>query len=327
MKPAAAMKNEKIEGLRGLMRENFGMARISTWGVGGAARVLFSPADGDDLLAFMNDAAAAKGEKKREKVLFVGHGSNLLVRDGGIDGIVVRTAPGLSRMHHFGGGEVYAEAGVACPKFARFCARSRLTGAEFFVGVPGTIGGALAMNAGCYGDETWNAVIKVRALVNKGDNTNGGGFVELPREAFDIGYRSCHCLRTKKGEEIIFVGAWFRFAADNEGRAGALMKQMLQKRAASQPLGAASAGSVFRNPPGGYAGKLIAECGLAKMQIGGAQVSDKHCNFIINRGDASAADIESLINKVQEEVREKTGIKLQPEVRIVGKHKSGGAGE
>lgn len=313
MKPAA---QQKAEGLRGLMRENFRMARISTWGVGGVARRLFSPADAEDLLAFMN-GGAQNGEKKREKVLFVGHGSNLLVRDGGIDGVVVRTAPGLSTMHHFGGGEVYAEAGVASPKFAKFCAREVLTGAEFFVGVPGTIGGALTMNAGCYGYETWNAVSKVRALIDGDDD-----FVELPREAFDIGYRHCSYL-PKQGEGITFVGAWFKFANDDEGRAESLMKQMLKKRAASQPLGAASAGSVFRNPPGGYAGKLIAECGLAKMQIGGAQVSDKHCNFIINRGDACAADIEALINQVQKQVREKTGINLQPEVRIVGKHKSG----
>ncbi|MGI9338199.1 MAG: UDP-N-acetylmuramate dehydrogenase [Gammaproteobacteria bacterium] len=311
MTPAA----EKAQGLQGLERKNFPMARISTWGVGGAAKLLFSPADADGLLAFMSG-------KKRGEVLFVGHGSNLLVRDGGIDGVVVRTAPGLSQMNDVGGGEVYAEAGVACPKFARFCARAHLTGAEFFVGVPGTIGGALAMNAGCYGYETWDAVSKVRALINDGED--GGGFVELPREAFDIGYRSCSYARGQSG--ITFIGAWFKFAEDKEGRAPATMKEMLQKRAASQPLGAASAGSVFRNPPGGYAGKLIAECGLAKMHIGGAQVSDKHCNFIINRGDASAADIEELICKVREEVRAKTGVELQPEVRIVGSRLSGGEG-
>lgn len=306
MKPAAQV--------RGLLRENFPMARLSTWGVGGAARWLFSPADDADLLAFINGAAA----EKKGDVLFVGHGSNLLVRDGGIDGIVIRTAPGLSAMHNLGDGGVYAESGVACPKFARFCARAGLTGAEFFAGVPGTIGGALAMNAGCYGYETWNAVTKVRVLV--GDNNGGGkgGFIEMPIDAFDIGYRRCRCLHA---DGVIFVGAWFKFAADNEKRASAVMKEMLQKRAASQPLGAASAGSVFQNPPGGYAGKIIAECGLAKMQIGGAQVSDKHCNFIINRGDASAADIETLINKVRGIVREKTGVELQPEVRIVGNNK------
>lgn len=293
--------------VRGVVREDFPMARISTWGVGGLARVLFSPADAEDVRAFVNGA--------KSPMLFVGHGSNLLVRDGGIDGIVVRTAPGLAQMLDVGGGEVYVEAGVACPKFARFCAKSGLTGAEFFVGVPGTIGGALAMNAGCYGGETWNAVSKVRVLINDG---KGEGFVDLSPAEFNIGYRKCDYARANAG--IIFIGAWFGYAGDANNNAAATMKTMLAKRAASQPLGAASAGSVFRNPPGGYAGKLIAECGLATMQIGGAQVSEKHCNFIINKGNATAADIETLINKVRQQVHAKTGVELQAEVRIVGRH-------
>ena len=290
---------------RGAVRKDYPMARLSTWGVGGAARLLFSPVDMDDLLAFMAD-------KNPHDVLFVGHGSNLLVRDGGVDGVVVRTAPGLSQMRAEGG-EVYAEAGVGCPKLARFCAKNKFTGAEFFAGVPGTIGGALAMNAGCYGGETWHAVLRVRVITN-------GEVAELPRGEFDIGYRYA---RAKSGAQMIFVAAWFKFDGDDENSAKTTMKEMLRKRGESQPLGQASAGSVFRNPPGGFAGKMIAECGLAGMRVGGAEVSRKHANFIVNRGDATASDIETLMSKVQDAVRDKTGVELIPEVRIVGKSEGG----
>ena len=288
--------------LRGVMRRNFAMARLSTWRVGGAARLLFSPEDVDDLLAFMSDEVLSEG------AMVVGYGSNLLVRDGGIDGAVVRTAPGLAQIKNCNDGMIYAEAGVGCPKLARFCARNQLTGGEFFVGVPGTVGGALAMNAGCYGFETWNAVVKVRVISNC-------RLLEMTRADFDIGYRYA---RAKNNIPMFFVGAWFKFAEDTDKRADATMKEMLQKRAAAQPLAAASAGSVFRNPPGGFAGKLIAECGLANKRVGGAQVSDKHCNFIINTGDATARDIETLINQVREQVQTQTGVELQTEVRIVG---------
>ncbi len=284
------------------------MSRLSTWGVGGAARLLFSPADMDDLRAFMAGRNIAD-------VVFVGHGSNLLVRDGGIDGIVVRTAPGLCALSLEGDAEVFAEAGVGCPKLARFCADKGLAGAEFFAGVPGTVGGALAMNAGCYGGETWDAVVKVRALTND-------GFYDMPRDDFETGYRS---VRAKSGGDVFFAGALFHFCVDdggdngNGGGARARMKEMLRMRGESQPLGKASAGSVFRNPPGGFAGKMIAECGLAGMRVGGAEVSRKHANFILNCGDATARDIESLMEKIQHAVREKTGVLLSPEVRVVGR--------
>ena len=277
------------------------MARYLTWRVGGPADRFFVCRELDDLAAFM------KALPPQEQILFVGLGSNLLVRDGGFRGTVVlmhaaKKAPRLQS------GVVYAEAGVASPKVARFAALQHLAGAEFLAGIPGTVGGALAMNAGCYGGETWDIVERAVTIDRKGEVR------ERTRSEFEIGYRHC-----RFAEEEWFVGAFFKLRRGDGEASRARIKELLAKRIATQPLQLPNAGSVFRNPPGDHAARLIESCGLKGLVRGGARVSEKHANFIVNpEGAASAADIEGLILEVKRTVFEKTGADLVPEVRIVG---------
>jgi UDP-N-acetylmuramate dehydrogenase len=294
--------------LRGVLRHHEPMARHVSWRAGGRARTFFQPADLEDLQAFL---AAQPADAP---VLFVGLGSNLLVRDGGFDGCVVFThhaLTGIEAAPPLGPKLVFvAGAGVPAPHLARFVARHGGAGAEWMAGVPGTVGGALAMNAGCYGGETWNHVVSVRTIDRKGVLRT-----RIPGD-FDIGYR--HVV-TRGGGEEWFVGGTFAFDAGEEAPAMARMKALLVKRVATQPLGRPNAGSVFRNPPGDHAARLIEAAGLKGFTVGGAQVSTKHSNFIVNLGTATAADIEAVIDHVQEVVRSRSGIDLVREVRIVGR--------
>jgi UDP-N-acetylmuramate dehydrogenase len=277
------------------------MARHVSWRAGGRADRFYVPKDLKDLCTFL------KTVSPEEPVLFVGLGSNLLVRDGGLRGTVVLThqaklAPALR------GGMIHAHAGVASPKVARFAALNHLAGAEFMAGIPGTVGGALAMNAGCYGAETWDIAARAVTVDRSGE------LHERARGEFEIGYRHCHSPRQEW-----FVGAYFRLQPGDGDASRARIKEFLAKRIATQPLQLPNAGSVFRNPPGDHAARLIESCGLKGLQRGGARVSEKHANFIVNPdGAASAADIEWLILEVKKIVLEKTGVHLVPEVRIVG---------
>jgi len=277
------------------------MARHVSWRAGGKADRFLVPRDIEALSAFLRSTA------KEEPVLFIGLGSNLLVRDGGFRGTVVlmHTAKKNARLE---AGLVYAEAGVASPKVARFAAQSHLTGAEFLAGIPGTVGGALAMNAGCYGAETWDIVERAVTI------DRCGGLHEREKREFEIGYRHC-----RSPAEEWFVGAYFRLQAGDGKSSGARIKELLAKRMATQPLTLPNAGSVFRNPPGDHAARLIESCGLKGLARGGARVSEKHANFIVNPdGAASAADIEALLLEVRRTVLDRTGVDLVPEVRIVG---------
>jgi UDP-N-acetylmuramate dehydrogenase len=279
------------------------MARHVSWRAGGPADRFFAPSSIEELAPFLKSLPDA------EPILFVGLGSNLLVRDGGFRGTVVLLhAP--KKQPRLESGRVYAEAGVASPKVARFAARAHLTGAEFLSGIPGTVGGALAMNAGCYGGETWDIVERALTIDRR------GGVHERQKDEFEIGYRHCR----GPGEEW-FVAAYFRLQPGDAERSSARIKELLAKRMATQPLSLPNAGSVFRNPPGEHAARLIESCGLKGLARGGARVSEKHANFIVNpEGAASAADIEGLILQVRDTVLAKTGIALVPEVRIVGEH-------
>jgi UDP-N-acetylmuramate dehydrogenase len=240
----------------------------------------------------------------------VGLGSNLLVRDGGFRGTVVFLHAALKLLRLEADGKLYAEAGVATPKVARAAATHALSGAEFLAGIPGTVGGALAMNAGCFGAETWERVAKVKTI-----DRRGALRTRFPAD-YDIGYR--HVIAHAPAEEW-FVAAWFRFAPGDAAAAREGIKQLLERRIATQPLALPNAGSVFRNPPGDHAARLIEACGLKGRCVGGACVSQKHANFIVNpEGRASAGDIETLINIVRETVLRVQGIDLVPEVRIVG---------
>lgn len=290
------------EGLRGRMLHDEPMSRHTSWRAGGSAQHMYHPADLADLQVFLRQLSAD------EPLLAVGLGSNLLVRDGGFRGTVVLMQGALSELR-VDGDLLYVQAGVAGAKLARFAASNHLCGAEFFVGIPGTLGGMLAMNAGCYGGETWQKVQRVQVLTRRGE------LLERMPQEYDIGYRHA---ALKNANEELFVGAWLKLEAGDVEAARQEIKALMEKRSASQPLQQPNAGSVFRNPPGGHAAKLIESCGLKGKRIGGAQVSEKHANFIINAGDATGADIEGLIDEVRATVLRQTGVELHPEVKIVG---------
>ena len=292
-----------FSGLRGELRLREPMARHVSWRAGGAADRCYVPADLEDLAAFLRQLPAG------EPLLFVGLGSNLLVRDGGFRGTAV-LMHSAQRHPRLAGALLYAEAAVASPKVARFTAVHGLAGGEFLAGIPGTVGGALAMNAGCYGGETWGIVDKVLTL-----DRAGALHTRTPQD-YDIGYR--HCV-LKSGAEEWFAAAWFRLPPGDGGVSRERIRLFLERRIATQPLALPNAGSVFRNPPGGHAARLIESCGLKGLARGGARVSEKHANFIVNpNGAAKASDIEWLIEHVRAAVLAGTGVALVPEVRIVG---------
>ena len=247
-----------------------------------------------------------------EPVLFVGLGSNLLVRDAGYCGTVVFTHGVLKSIALVRPGEIYAGAGVAAPKVSRFAATHDLIGAEFLAGIPGTVGGALAMNAGCYGGETWPAVCAVSTL------DRNGILRERLATDYEIDYRHVALRPAPERGEEWFVAARFQFASGDGRLARTRVRDLLARRIASQPLNRPNAGSVFRNPPGDHAARLIEACGLKGRRIGGALISPKHANFIVNAGGASATDIEALIELAQHEVHVRYSVRLVCEVRIVG---------
>ncbi len=284
--------------MRGILLESEPMSRHTSWRAGGLADRCYRPADLEDFREFLS------GLPEGEPVEVVGLGSNLLVRDGGIRGTVILLHKALDSVSEEAG-MIHAQAGVACAKVARFSAGRGWRGAEFFAGIPGTVGGALAMNAGCYGGETWKIVEKVETVDRAGNLR-----VRTPSE-FSVGYRS-----VKIPEKEWFVSAWFRLACGEGGMEE--IRKMLKKRIAAQPLELPNAGSVFRNPQGDHAARLIESCGLKGKRMGGAMVSQKHANFIVNVGEASASDIERLIEEVRNAVRKETGVELEREVRIIG---------
>lgn len=318
-------------GLRGRLAEYEPMARHVSWRAGGRARWAFWPADRLDLIVFLKQVPA------NLPVYFVGLGSNLLVRDGGVDGVVIFVHGLLNhleeRAHEDGITRIFAEAGVASPKVARHAARARLEGAEFLAGVPGTVGGALAMNAGCYGSETWEWVESVTTVDRAGRLR-----MRTPAD-FDIGYRHValkpevdagaavianpDAARAALPPEEWFLDATFRFRPGNEDVAKARITDWLKRRVATQPLGQPNAGSTFRNPEGDHAGRLVEACGLKGYSVGAAQVSPKHANFIVNLGGASAADIEAVLNHMRQVVQDQTGVRLVQEVRIIGNARKG----
>lgn len=310
------------QGLRGDLRRNESMARHVSWRAGGPARCTYVPADRDDMAMFL------RGLPDGEPVLMAGLGSNLLVRDGGFDGTVIFTHWALREvrvvMNEPMGGDITAQAGVPSPKVARIAALNNLAGAEFLAGIPGTVGGAVAMNAGCYGGETWDIVAQVETIDRAGVLR-----VRTPGH-YTVGYRSverrCRQLsnvpdggsRQHGDAEEWFVSATFRLPRGDGSEAREKIKTLLSQRIAAQPLGVPNAGSVFRNPPGDHAARLIEACGLKGRTIGGAMISAKHANFIVNAGAASAADIEALIELAQETVDRRFGIRLEREVRVIG---------
>ena len=291
----------------GELRWNEPMNQHVTWRAGGRARQFYRPRHREDFLEFLHARPA------QETLFLLGLGSNLLVREGGIDATVVQMHGALKEVTWEEKGCLRIEAGVPAPKVARLAARAGCAGAEFLAGIPGTMGGVLAMNAGCYGAEIWNFVHQVETVDRQGELR-----WRTPAD-YDIGYRSV-CLREecRKGVEEWFLSALLRFPAGDAETAKTRIRSLLAQRVADQPLEFPNAGSVFRNPVGDYAARLIECCGLKGKRIGGAEVSWKHANFIVNRGQATATDIEALIAEMQSRILAEKGVRLHPEVRIVG---------
>ena len=285
----------------GEIRHDEPMSRHTSWRVGGPAETFFKPADINDLSEFLRKL------EPTTPIFWFGLGSNLLVRDGGLPGVVIATAGIFGDLERAGDQLVRAGTSVPCTTLARQCIRWGFGPSEFFAGIPGTVGGALAMNAGAHGSETWERVRQVKTI------DRSGVVKERSPDDYKIGYRS-----VSGPQDEWFIEATFEFDPSVDASMDTL-KTMLDRRKATQPLGLPSCGSVFRNPPGGHAARLIEAAGLKGCRIGGAEVSEKHANFIINRDDASATDVESLILHVQNTVADVHGVDLVHEVRIVGR--------
>jgi UDP-N-acetylmuramate dehydrogenase len=289
------------QALRGTLIHQEPLARHTSWRVGGPARRFYQPADRADLVIFLQQL------DPQEPLLWLGLGSNLLVRDGGFEGTVISTQGGLAEISWRAPGHLYAEAGASCAKVARTAARTGMCGVEFLAGIPGTLGGALAMNAGAFGGETWQRVLEVETL-----DRQGRVRLRQPGE-FEIGYR-----RVSGAADEWFLAAVLALEPGDVEAGQQRIRDLLERRAATQPTRQPSCGSVFRNPPGDHAARLIEASGLKGLRRGGAQVSEKHANFIVNTGHAKAADIEALIHEVQRVVEARTGVRLTPEVHMVG---------
>ena len=292
---AVTSRITRIEALR-----NEPLRKHTSWRVGGPADLFYAPTSIAELRSVLADLPATTG------IHWLGLGSNLLVRDGGIRGAVIATSSLPRDLERLDDHRVRASAGLACMLLAKRCVRWQLGPAAFFAGIPGTVGGALAMNAGAFGGETWTHVEAVTTIDRRGTVR------ERPRADFEIGYRA-----VRGAADEWFLGATFRFDHDEASSMDAI-KEMLARRNAAQPLGVPSCGSVFRNPEGDFAGRLIEQAELKKRRIGGAMVSDKHANFILNVADATAADIEALIAEVRAAVEKTSGVHLELEVRVVG---------
>ncbi|MEX2354051.1 MAG: UDP-N-acetylmuramate dehydrogenase [Gammaproteobacteria bacterium] len=293
---------DKIEGLKGTLKFDEPMSRYTSWRIGGPADRFFVPRDLDDLRYFLAHLPVD------EPLTWIGLGSNLLIRDKGIRGTVIATRNVMDELEQPGPGQISAGSGVPCAKLARYSVRAGLAGAEFLVGIPGTLGGALAMNAGAFGSETWEIIKQVKTVNRKGE-------IHIrDKSEFTIAYRS-----VSGPEEEWFVSALAELPPDHNHTGNNTIRELLARRSETQPMGEASCGSVFRNPGSDTpAAKLIDSCGLKGKYTGQARISDKHANFIINTGTATAADIEALIKHVQEVVFEKYQVMLVPEVRVIG---------
>ena len=281
--------------------KNVSLTKFNSWKVGGKAENFVICSD----INFLSQLI--KNKKVQRPIKFIGLGSNILVRDNGLKGTIIIMHKGLN---NFIKDEelFYSEAGLSCSKFSKLIAKEGYIDSAFLSGIPGTIGGALAMNAGCYGAEIWTYVKKVKMISAKGD------LIDRDINDFKVGYRKI----LKKYEPENFVGAWFSFPKGKKDEAEEDIRKLLVHRKNTQPLSWPSAGSTFTNPENNHAAKLIEGCGLKGFKIGDAKISEKHANFIINLGAAKAKDIEDLINYIKKIVFKEKKIKLIPEVEIIG---------
>ena len=283
------------------VKRNEPLSRHTSWHIGGPADLYFSPRDRADLLAFLATLPEAT------PLFWLGLGSNLLVRDGGIRGVVIDTQSGLTRLERVSDTTVTCEAGVPCARLARQCIKWGLGPAEFLAGIPGTLGGALAMNAGAFGGETWPRVRSVDVCDARG--------VDRRRDAREYSYGYRHIVPPAPGEFFLAAALEFEY---RPGRTDEAMRELLARRKDKQPIGEWSCGSTFTNPTGDHAARLIEAAGLKGFRIGDIMVSPKHANFLVNVEAATAADVEKLVAHIQNDVREKFGVTLTPEFHTVG---------
>ncbi len=297
---------DRLPHVRGRLVENAPLSRLSWFRTGGTADALFEPADEKDLITFLRHVPSDI------PITVIGGGSNLLVRDGGVEGVVIRLGRAFSEIT-VSGDMVKAGAGAMDAHVAKAAAKAGLTGLEFLVGIPGTIGGALKMNAGAYGTEIKDVLLHAHAVDRYGHVT------ELENEDFHYGYRSC---KIQKG--LILLSGFLRGHTDKHGKAEERMAEIMSERQVTQPIGTRTGGSTFKNPEGMKAWELVEKAGCRGLRIGDAQISEKHCNFMINHGEATAADIESLGEKVRKRVKNATGVELEWEIQIIGMPLDGG---
>lgn len=288
--------------VRGRLVENAPLSRLSWFRTGGPADVLFEPADEDDLVTFLHHLPGDV------PLTVIGVGSNLLVRDGGVEGVVVRLGRTFASID-VRADVVRAGAGAMDVHVARAAQKMGLEGLEFLVGVPGTVGGALVMNAGAYGREIKDVLIHAHGV------DRYGHVHELRADDFDFGYRSTGA----KTKGLIFTRASFQAHTGDAAAILTRMEEISSERQDSQPIGTRTGGSTFKNPEGKKAWELIDAAGCRGMRIGDAQVSEKHCNFLINHGEATAAQVEELGEAVRAKVKEATGVELEWEIRRIGR--------
>lgn len=293
--------SDNIKMPQGILENNISLSSYTSWKVGGKADILYRPADIGDLKNFLITLDADI------PITWIGRGTNVLVRDGGIRGVVIILRSAMDKIEFIENTKVRAGVGASCAKLARISAERNLGGAEFLAGIPGTVGGALAMNSGAYGSETWDFVDYVETINRLGE------IQKLDVSDLTINYRSVKGL-----VDEWFIAAVFSFTEGDGVSARTKIRELLAKRNSTQPVGNQSCGSVFRNPENDFAARIIESCQLKGAKIGGAQVSTKHANFIINTGDATAQDIEDLMVRIMRVVEDKCGVKLVPEVRILG---------
>jgi UDP-N-acetylmuramate dehydrogenase len=293
---------ESLPKVRGSYAPKASLKEFVWFRAGGPADLLFRPADIDDLCAFM----AAR--PKNVPVTVIGVGSNLLVRDGGIEGIVIRLPAAFGQTEKLSGTRLRAGAAALDANVARVAAEAGIGGMEFLRGIPGTIGGALRMNAGCYGREMKDILVEARAV------TPDGKLVTLPLREMGFTFR-----HSAASEDLIFVDAVLEGTPDEPDAIRARMEQFVAQREATQPIRAKTGGSTFTNPPGNKAWQLIDQAACRGLTRGAAQVSEKHCNFLINLGDATSADIEALGEEVRARVKAKSGIELHWEIKRLGR--------
>ncbi|MGE0563678.1 MAG: UDP-N-acetylmuramate dehydrogenase [Pseudolabrys sp.] len=289
--------------LRGRLLANQPLAELTWFRVGGPAQVLFMPEDENDLAYFI------AGRPKDVPVMVIGLGSNLIVRDGGVPGVVVRLGRGFSDVTVEEDNRIRAGAAVPDVKVARAAQEAGIAGLAFLRGIPGCIGGALRMNGGAYGGETKDRLISARGV-------DGAGNIREFSNA-DMGYSYRHC---SVADDVIFTQALFQGEAGDRAAIAAEMDKITESREATQPIKSRTGGSTFKNPPGGKAWQLIDAAGCRGLKVGQAQVSELHCNFLINLGGATASDIETLGEAVRERVKQSSGVTLEWEIKRIGQH-------